>query len=67
MAERESLTSAPALAADAEFAIGALRSNQDVLLHKVERNEAVRQQLEVNLAAIVALREALARRGVIVT
>lgn len=38
-----------------EFAIAALRSNQDVLLHKVERTQVVRDQLALNLSAIRAL------------
>ncbi len=43
----------------AEGFIGVLRSNQDTLLHKVPRTEAVRLQLEVNLAALVSIRAAL--------
>jgi hypothetical protein len=56
--ERASLFSA------VEFAIGALRSNQDTLLHKVPRNEAIRLQLEQNRSAIEQLKEVLAKEGV---
>ncbi len=42
-----------------EYAIGALRSTQDVLLHKVERTQLVRDQLEINRTAIAQLKEAL--------
>ena len=43
------------------FAIGALRSNQDVLLHKVARTLTIREQLEINRAAIAQLQEDLLR------
>ncbi len=49
------MTAASAL----EYAIGALRSTQDVLLHKVERTQLVRDQLEINRTAIAQLKEAL--------
>lgn len=42
-----------------EFAIGALRSNQDVLLHKVKRTPVVFEQLKLNRDAIAHLNEAL--------
>jgi hypothetical protein len=51
LAERERLR------AKVEGFVGVLRSNQDTLLHKVPRTEAVRLQLEVNLAAIGAALE----------
>ena len=43
------------------FAIGALRSNQDVLLHKVARTLVVKEQLELNRTAIAQLQEDLVR------
>ncbi len=42
-----------------EYAIGALRSTQDLLLHKVKRTQVVRDQLEINRTAIEQLKEAL--------
>lgn len=42
-----------------EYAVSALRSNQDVLLHKVARTQVVREQLEVNRTAIQYLKDAL--------
>ncbi len=56
----------PALAGDLEFAIGALRSNQDVLLNKVKRTPVVEAQLALNRDAIVTLKTALAKRGIVV-
>lgn len=47
-----------------EFALGALRSNQDVLLHKVPRTEVVREQLATNLTAIGVVKDALKEAGV---
>lgn len=47
-----------------EYALGALRSNQDVLLHKVARSQVVREQLEVNRTAIGVVRDALKEAGV---
>lgn len=49
----------PDLRSEVEYAIGALRSNQDVLLHKVARTQVVREQLELNRTAIVRLTESL--------
>ncbi len=54
------MSSEPAKAATAlEYAIGALRSTQDLLLHKVKRTQVVRDQLEINRTAIEQLKEAL--------
>lgn len=65
MAERESLTAdRPALAIEVEFAIGALRSNNDVLLHKTPRTEVVNEQLVLNRNAIGRLKAALMEEGI---
>ncbi len=48
-----------AAASALEYAIGALRSTQDLLLHKVERTQVVREQLDINRMAIEQLKEAL--------
>lgn len=55
--------SARELIAALEFSMGALRSNQDVLLHKVARTPVVKEQLGTNLHAIGVVRDALKEAG----